>query len=519
MSMSESLPSTGTGSAFELVSLIPTVLIAVIAALTVLGVLLGLMRGLRKSVIRIITIAAALVLALIISGRLAPMVSDRLLPLIDGEATEVLNALPSILPFAVGLLRPIAFALVFFALTIALWLVYLFLSIVLSPKKKTDKNGKKVAPKKRRLLGALVGGVQGFLVAALLLCPLLGYFSLATDMVGDVVATAEAEGEHEMLEDIVPVYEDVLLPIRKSFPVETVGGLTKPIFRTVSSFRLDGDKVDLEQELGIFYSAIQRVTSLSGSEGLGEGEMQTLRGVIELLEESTLFKSFAAEAVAAMGEAWQTGGEFLSVGRPSVSEEIDPLFEGLSEIFATTTKDTLAGDIDSFLDLLDLVVAYGLTEAEEEGDDFFTRMTTPKPDNDNKTFITAALSVLDENPRLAPLRSGITAIGMNVVSEQLNLGTREEIEENYGELATEAVEILRDLPGETNEEKVEALKAPIQEELSRQEIEIPDEIVEEASRFFLDELEKKEIAVEDLTEDDIFDILESLSAGGLQIPQ
>ncbi len=513
MSMSESIPSSdvsGAGdTAFEIVSMIPTLLLAMIAVLTVFGVLLGLMRGLRKSVMRVITIAAALVLALIISGSLTPMVSEYVLPLIDEEFLEILDSLPSVLPFVLGLVRPLAFVIVFFALTIVLWFVYFFLSIVLSPKARADENGKKIPPKKRRLFGALVGGAQGFLVAAVLLTPLLGYFSLATDMMETVIESADPEDA--MLEDVAPIYEDVLLPIRKSFPVNTVTVVTKPLFRSVSSFRLDGDKVNLEEELGIFYSAIQRITSLSDSEGLGEKEVGAIREVMKLLEESTLFTSFATEAVAGMGEAWQNDEEFLSIGHPSIDEQIDPLFDGLSTIFATTTKDTLAGDIDSFLDLLDLVVAYGLTEGE--GDDFFTKMTTPMPENGDKTFVTAALDVLDANPRMAPLRSGITAIGMSVVGEQLNLGTPEEIRENYGELATEAVEILRDLPGETSEEKIEALKTPIQEELARQEIEVPEEIVEEASRFFLDELEKKDIALEDVTEEDIFAILELLSSG------
>ncbi len=511
---SPSMDAAGSGSsAFEVVSLIPTILLGMIAVLTVFGALLGLMRGLRKSVMRIITIAAALILALIISGSLAPMISEYVLPLIDEEALEILDALPSIVPFVLGLVRPFAFAVVFFALTVVLWFVYLFLSIVLSPKATTDKDGKKVKPKKRRLFGLLVGAAQGFLVAAVLLSPLLGYFSLATDMVGNVVA--DADPEDPILEEIAPVYEEALLPIRESFPVSTVTAVTKPLFGAVSSFRLNGDKVNLGEELSIFYSAIERVQSLSDSEGFGEAELTSIREVITLLEESALFTNFLSEAVAGMGEAWQEGEDFLSIGKPSVDEKIDPLFDGLATIFATTTTDTLAGDIDSFLDILELVIDYGLTETSgDEGDDFVTKMTTPKPENGNKTFVTAALDVLDANPRMAPLRSGITAIGMSVVGEQLDLGTPEEIRENYGELASEAVEVLRDLPGDTNEEKIEALKTPIQEELARQEIEVPAEIVEEASRFFLDELDKKDIALEDVTEEDIFAILESLSSGG-----
>ena len=69
-----------------------------------------------------------------------------------------------------------------------------------------------------------------------------------------------------------------------------------------------------------------------------------------------------------------------------------------------------------------------------------------------------------------------------------------------------------------NEEKIEALTPTIKEELAKNDIEISDEIVDEASKFLLDELEKDNIEIENMTEEDVYNILDKIAAGEISIP-
>jgi hypothetical protein len=92
-------------------------------------------------------------------------------------------------------------------------------------------------------------------------------------------------------------------------------------------------------------------------------------------------------------------------------------------------------------------------------------------------------------------------------------GTAAEIRESCEPMVNEIVTALRDAEGDTNEEKIAAITPSLREELAENGITVPDEVVDEASRFLLDELESEGKDLGALTNDDIFAILDGLAAG------
>ena len=166
-------------------------------------------------------------------------------------------------------------------------------------------------------------------------------------------------------------------------------------------------------------------------------------------------------------------------------------------------------------DFLILMVDYDVTELLDGEGDVLVLITTTNPTT-GKTFIKAATELLDTNPHLAVLRASITRLSANLLGNQL--GTPAEIRENYGDMVTSVVDILKSSEGDTNEEKIEALAPTIKEELAKNDIDLSPEVVDEASRFLLEELEKNDIAIADMTEDDVYDILDRIAAGEIEVP-
>ena len=112
---------------------------------------------------------------------------------------------------------------------------------------------------------------------------------------------------------------------------------------------------------------------------------------------------------------------------------------------------------------------------------------------------------------MLPLRNGLTAFGASLVADKF--GNPEDIRENYGEMVTEAVEALKNVEGDTNEEKIASLTPVLRDELATEGIELPEDVVDEASRYVLDELDRQGVVLDELTEDDIYDILDRLVSG------
>ncbi|HHT39524.1 MAG TPA: hypothetical protein GX001_03515 [Acholeplasmataceae bacterium] len=223
--------------------------ISVLVAI-VIGFLVGLLRGFRKGIVMLILTIMWYSLAIIF----IPFISRALLsvdisflnsylPSDIGPITSIKASLPEILRntfpeqkflFEAG---SDSLALVFggvtFILNVVLLIVFMVIHgtvfriinnliwLIFKPKRKED--GEK--PKKRRLLGGLVGGVKAVLVLLLFAVPMAGMFSLANSMIA-FVPPEEREGmglfaaEEEIT--ITDVYRKSLLG--KTFNIVKIKG-------------------------------------------------------------------------------------------------------------------------------------------------------------------------------------------------------------------------------------------------------------------------------------------------------
>lgn len=485
-----------------------SIIIGIVLALTTLGALLGLARKWKKALLRfgivVVELISALLLSAEISTYIPPETILELLGKISPKLPELVSSVPSLLSLAFGLVRPLIFLVLFLVLSIFYMLLYLICSLFVHYKPNE---------KQYPMAGMLIGAVQGLIVSLVLVCPIIGYVTLADQT---VVAYKDVVGE-EVPENIAELHATYIEPVKNHPFVGLASTMSTPIFNAVVSFDMGDDIFNPTKEIPVLLAGYENVKTLIDTPlgDYGEKEKAAINNTTELFGESVLLPNVGAELLAAMTAKWQAGESFMGIEPFSVDGEFSVLVDSLYEVLSTTTADTLRADLVTIGDFLILMVDYDVTSLFEGGDDVLAKITEVNPVT-NKTFIKAAVELLDANPHMSVLRNGITKLGATLLGSQL--GTSEEIRENYGEMVTNVVDVLKNVEGDTNEEKIEALTPTIKEELAKNDIAISDEIVDEASKFLLDELEKDNIEIENMTEEDVYNILDKIAAGEISIP-
>ena len=175
-----------------------------IAAVTVIflivGIVWGLKRGVMRSLFRLVTILAAAVIAYFISMGLTTRFYPQIQAAVETLATkggelvaEFTNASPSAVDFIVNLacalVAPLLYTLLFCILRPLLWFVYAALCMFLPSKKKHPVSGLS------RFLGVAVSTVGCFVIVISLLMPMAGYMKLASGVYSDVKASGVVSTE------------------------------------------------------------------------------------------------------------------------------------------------------------------------------------------------------------------------------------------------------------------------------------------------------------------------------------
>lgn len=485
-----------------------SIIIGIVLISTAVGAFLGFARRWKKSLLRFGFVAVELVSAIMLSGKISTYVpADAIVDFlnkINPMFGDLIANVPSLMSLAFGLVRPIVFILLFIAGDIASLVLYFICSLFI---------GYRQNERDYPMAGMLIGALQGILVALVLISPVVGYASLADQ----TVASYKSITGEEVPQKIADVHEEYVKPIKNHPLVSLANTLSEPIFNAVVTFDVGGETFKPNEELHILLAGFQNVRILAAKspESYGAAEKEAISNITSLFDESVLVPNLGAEVLAALANKWSAGESFLGIAPPTAADEFDIILDSLYTIFRTSTADTLRQDMVTIGDFLILMVDYDVTELLGGEGDVLAMITTVNPGT-GKTFIRAAIELLDSNPHMAVLRTGITRLSANLFGNQL--GTPADIRENYGDMVTSVVDILKNIEGDTNEEKIEALTPTIKDELKKNDIDLSPEIVDEASRFLLEELEKNDITIADMTEEDVYDILDRIAAGEIEIP-
>lgn len=229
----------------------------------VIGAVFGLVRGLRKSTVRLMFLVPAALISFLVAKPLAVLL-DGGLPLgellTDSLKSSQMFAQSALLQDAaetlpVFLLAVVTLPVVFLLLEFITWIVFLFVG------KKLVTLIFKDGTALERPGGAGVGVVSGVLCFAVTMAPFLALLdTLPAQETVDRAMDAMVEQQELSREDaemIVDAYSAT-----DSFVVKLFGGLGRPYLRSASKFTSDGESVYLSDELNTIMAAME--TALEG---------------------------------------------------------------------------------------------------------------------------------------------------------------------------------------------------------------------------------------------------------------
>lgn len=270
------------------------ILWALFALVVVINAIFGVVRGLNKSVVRIMLVALAVILTFLIAGPVTTAIANSITvegqslgELIlssvnaDGSMDMIFNAAPLVRElilvapaFAISL---VVFPVVFGVIKFLTWIAFLFAQKPLRKlifKENRTKAEYKELPKKMRLIsrfsGLGVGVVTGMIIFGMIFTPLFGVFSMlpsanAMNNVVDSMVESDAmtAEDAEMLQEIYGVTDNSLVHFYGFF------GTGKAYINSVTRVELDGVKTSLGNELGTLLDMVQLAMQsglLSGSD-------------------------------------------------------------------------------------------------------------------------------------------------------------------------------------------------------------------------------------------------------------
>ena len=342
-----------------------TVAIVALMVLPILvSVLLGLLRGSRRSLLRLALVIVSVVLAFALCGVVAkpmlgadisnsvgaegPMTVEQYLVQMLGEAIP--DAVTAVLLAIVqSIVKVIVFLLLFLVFRFLTWaIVFPILKIFVKPKKVRYTDGS-TGRKKRPFLGLLVGLVQGAVVALCICVVLNGLFmqtnkivTMASDL-GSIseqqtmtLADAEEDGDEEFDPDD-GYNKDDEQPSEN--PLEDLGEFGAMLSEYT------------ESKLGAFYNKIggkafdwlSEVENANGDKVTMSGQLDAIRGVVEMAKELMNLKDINFQNLFAEGNI----------------DAIRDIFNSLQNINGNLSKesrDTIKGVLSSLSEELDLPV-------------------------------------------------------------------------------------------------------------------------------------------------------------------
>lgn len=476
---------------------------AVFIGFTVIGLALGYVRGLSRQTMKFVTVAAAFVISLIFYAGsyewLYNFLYDKsLFDLLDllgvslGEdVTNLCSSIPGediiyivAVPMAIVIV-PVLFLLTFLSISVTLILPFTIICGVLG---FTPMANSPVT----RILGAVVGGIQGVLISAVVLSQFSGMVGVANE------AVTYAENGHpgfKNTEKISKLYHENLDLVYNNPVLQAVEEHCGFLYDGFTKITVEDESVNVVQ---VVDDSVEIYVLLGELDIKGEFKYQKLTDYNkEIIDQ--MIKSFGhdkymtvivSDLVSAFGKSTQTG-----VFSPDFDEPLRTIAMSLFDILASSDDDNIEADLHTVAEVYYLLSDVGAMAASNPENVFQAFL---EADGDGNTAFTRLESILSANERFAGLGDMLTTIAMDMLFQ--NSGIDKEVVETVEEVKDSLNNILSfDKNSETYEEDV---KTELSTTLTNNGIELEDEQMDELSKIVADELKKKE-DVDEITDADL----------------
>lgn len=482
----------------------PTVLLVLAGALVLIGTLLGLMRGFKRAFIRFLTVLAAFFGSLfackyflsntekVLNHPWTQKLLDLLkVTFLDQLKEQAPDAYETLIGLPVAILSPIFFTLLFLVAAFVLELVSMIIGFFAGPKRSF------------KLLGGLIGAVQGAVFTVAILVPLCGLLTNAVS----AIDTIEAEKDDRYNVDAVDrlaEYKDQMLAVTEAPIYQLVDKYAgTPICNSLMRYTVDGQEIDIKNETDNVAKLYAHSFPLIGTpfKEYRQDQVQTMYKLVDDIDDSALFPRLIAGILNAAGNAWKNGDSFLSLPAPKTSEEFEETMQELYKVLSTSSpyppndnpnaKSVVASDFKTLVDLMDVFEKHGVFPIIDDSDAMKDKLSN------DPTLISDIRNVLRTNDRYAAVCDALERAAFKaVVAEFVNIPEKSTPE--YVEFQQMTVDMANALNGVSEEDKQAFLDDPtrfigddMQSALEGYGVSLDDEVMENAKDLVSDALNEE----------------------------
>ncbi len=440
--------------------------IVITVSLVVLGLYFaqrGARRGIVKAAMTTGNIVLSAGLACFLSRDFTTIARDYIYPLamlilrlfgmrdIEQKLAEV-EGLIALLPLFFGVIITPFLFLLFFAIFRAL--IGFALLFVYRPRKKAvDEQGNKVRIKRHiplwsRLCGAAVGVLNGVLLLAVLLLPVNGYANLtvnvAKEYFSQIDTSAYSREGGSAGEKVYFALNDYVVPVTDNrFLRVSYRTLGRPMFNHMTETVYGTGEFGLESEAIVAIRLLRSGGKFVNNDlsNMNEQTVKSLHEIVDTLGESALMPELAATFVSSLCDNWAYGQDLYGLSRPEFGDLIDPTFDVLLNILATVDGEILIDDLNTLLDVMDLLVEHGFFGNHHQSEHLMDTL------GKNPDLLRELSALFESNDHLAPMAAELKMLCIRIVAQTLDMDNNE----LTGAL-TDAINAYKDHPEMLSEE-------------------------------------------------------------------
>lgn len=422
-----------------------------IVSLLIIGFLIGVWRGWKKSLARFIALAVILVVSLLLSPVISSAIVDACTDgtvisvfgfsydfqeaigslVGDSEATsQILSADGTTTQLAIALMNVAVNIVLFVVMFIVLSLLALFVHFIvcLVLRSKAKKEGE-LTPKKvgNRLIGGGIGFVSMIIICFTFLIPVFGVMNICNTFLDEsqgengtanaTIASANASSlpsylganlyytEDETIGQ-VESYIETYAEIKESYDSSPMGTVFNALgvsklgelsFNYLTSVRSGDLDVNVTNEVVSIIRVYNAYKDTFVAEEFDIAKNTSIDGILkiyDIAENSKIVESYILELLPTLCENWSNGEAFLGI-EPPIQGELSGMFNHALEIFVTDDMTRISNNLKAIMGVIKVANNNNLiTEIRDNKVDVLDYLTN------NTSFVKDAVLQLSSTPEL-----------------------------------------------------------------------------------------------------------------------
>ena len=415
---------TSSGSSFSSVLSYVGIGIAVLVVLlTLIGAIKGRKRGIGRQLVRSLTIVASVFISFAVVNMgynyITSMVSSQGVSgflsnfgiALDGDSSEIFAKVDPetfnhilAIPLALVVL-PLTFSITFIEISALMLIVYALICKIFRLSKKENT-------KITKLFGMILGAIQGFAVAVIVLVFIVGPSSMISEAVKDMEAT---NPNSESTAEVKEIYTEYIQPVAEHPAVTLLGSMGgNMLYEKIATINVNGTTYNMKEEVASptlkLISAYSDITGID-FENMSEEDKATFNLLIEVVNDSPYMATLLADVLSTVAK---TAGD---------ESEPDALTNAVLSIFVDMKGENVAPTLELVRDAI-----------------FLTSVEWSDMSENDENNVNALIDSIKKNS----YKAGVLATLLDAVATSIK---EESADEEGGELISAILTVFIDIEG------------------------------------------------------------------------